>query len=116
MCTGTLINDRDSPAREIQNIAKKRAMERRERERLREQSKPRKKEFSLLSPIYAYVLICTVGNLKTETDMLSIPKIIGTVVHILLFGLYDALIMVFSRLRFEMDIIFIESFPVLQRL
>jgi hypothetical protein len=52
-CTGTLINDRDSPAREIQNIAKKRAMERRERERLREQSKPRKKEFSLLPPIFA---------------------------------------------------------------
>ncbi len=67
-CTGILINDRDSPAREIQNIAKKRAMERRERERLREQSKPRKKEFSLLSPIYAYVLIC---NLKTVSDMLS---------------------------------------------
>jgi hypothetical protein len=35
--------NRDSPAREIQNIAKKRALERRERERLREQSKPRKK-------------------------------------------------------------------------
>ncbi len=53
--TGTFINDRDSPAREIQNIAKKRAMERRERERLREQSKPRKKEFSLL-PFLPFML------------------------------------------------------------
>jgi len=45
-----LMLNRDSPVREVENIAKRRAMERRERERLRETSgsKPRKSEPNIL--------------------------------------------------------------------
>ena len=39
-----LILNRNSPVREIQNMAKKRALERRERERLRETSSTRQKK------------------------------------------------------------------------
>lgn len=43
-----LLINRDSPAREIVNIAKKRALERREREKQRDIVKPRKKEPNIL--------------------------------------------------------------------
>lgn len=52
-----LLINRDSPAREIQDIAKKRAMERRERERLREQNKPRKKEPHILERTFKCCLL-----------------------------------------------------------
>jgi len=43
-----LLLNRESPARDILNIAKKRAMERREREKQRELTKPKKKEPNIL--------------------------------------------------------------------
>ena len=46
---------RDSPAREVVNIAKKRAIERREREKQREQSKPRSEDCD--EPFFCFVYI-----------------------------------------------------------
>jgi hypothetical protein len=62
--------NRDSPAREIQNIAKKRALERRERERLREQSKPRKKvvKSPVLTVLYVPVPVVFTSAMSHGTN------------------------------------------------
>ncbi|XP_023337259.1 etoposide-induced protein 2.4 homolog [Eurytemora carolleeae] len=79
-----LLLNRDSPARDIVNIAKKRAMERRERDKQRELIKPKKKEPKILERT---VKCCLLNGAVFWSSILIFENIILPAVEMLVYVL-----------------------------